>query len=69
MARRGTPTFRVLEGVLAALKSGRAVQLPPFTRTKRISTEAQKMELPAVSTPDLVDVSNPGKGIDKQAKN
>jgi predicted dehydrogenase len=65
----GYADVRVLEGVLAALKSGGAVQLPPFTRTKRISTEAQKMELSAVSTPDLVDVSNPGKGIDKQAKN
>ena len=32
---------RVLEGVLAALKSGGAVQLPPFTRPKRISTKAQ----------------------------
>ena len=65
----GYADVRVLEGVLAALKSGGAVQLPPFTRTKRISTKAQKMELPAVSTPNLVDVSNPGKGINKQAKN
>ena len=65
----GYADVRVLEGVLAALKSGGAVQLPPFARTKRINTQEQKMELPAVSTPDLVDVSNPGKGVDKQAKN
>ena len=65
----GYADVRVLEGVLAALESGLAVQLPPFARTKRISTEAQKIELPAVSTPDLVGVSNPAKGIDKQAKN
>jgi predicted dehydrogenase len=65
----GYADVRVLEGVLAALKSGGGVQLPPFTRTKRISTKAQKMELSAVSTPNLVDVSNPGKGINKQAKN
>lgn len=65
----GYADVRVLEGILEALKSGGAVQLPPFTRTKRIDTKAQKMELPALSTPDLVDVSNPGKGIDKQAKN
>jgi hypothetical protein len=58
-----------LEGVLGALKSGGSVKLPPFTRTKRINTEAQKMELRAVSTPDLVDASNPAKGVEKQAKN
>ena len=65
----GYADVRVLEGILRALQSGGAVQLSPFTRTKRISTQVQKMELPAISTPNLVDVSNPGKGIDKQAKN
>jgi hypothetical protein len=55
--------------VLGALKSGGSVKLPPFTRTKRINTEAQKMELRAVSTPDLVDASNPAKGVEKRAKN
>ena len=65
----GFADVRVLEGMLEALKSGGAVQLPPFTRSKRINTEAQKMELPAVSTPDLVDASNPGKGVEKLPKN
>ena len=65
----GFADVRVLEGVLAALKSGGSVQLPPFSRTKRIDTQAQKMELRAVSTPDLVNASNPGKGIDKLPKN
>ena len=61
--------MRVLEGILAALKSGGPVPLPPFTRTRRIDTQAQKMELRAVSTPDLVNTSNPAKGVEKQAKN
>jgi predicted dehydrogenase len=65
----GFADVRVLEGVLEALKSGSAVRLPPFTRTKRIDTIAQKMELRAVPTPDLVDASNPGKGVEKLAKN
>ena len=65
----GFADVRVLEGVLEALKTGQSVTLKPFTRTKRIDTEAQKMELGAVSTPDLVDASNPGKGVDKQPKN
>ena len=65
----GYADVRVLEGILEALKSGEAVQLPPFTRTKRIDTEAQKMELRAVSSPDPVDVSNPAKGVEKMAKN
>lgn len=65
----GFADVRVLEGVLEALKSGKAVQLKPFTRTRRIDTKAQKIELGAISTPDLVDASNPGKGVDKQPKN
>ena len=65
----GFADVRVLEGVLEALKTGKSVTLAPFTRNKRIDTEAQKMTLRAVSTPDLVDASNPGKGVDKQPKN
>jgi predicted dehydrogenase len=65
----GFADVRVLEGVLEALKSGGPVQLPPFTRSKRIDTEAQKIELRAVSTPDLVHASNPGKGVEKLPKN
>ena len=65
----GFADVRVLEGVLEALKSGGSVQLEPFTRTKRIDTDAQKVDLRAASTPDLVNASNPGKGVDKQPKN
>jgi hypothetical protein len=43
--------------------------LSPFTRTKRIDIEEQLIELKAVSTPELVNASNPGKGVDKQPKN
>ena len=65
----GFADVRVLEGILEALKTGKSVTLKPLTRTKRIDTKAQKMELSAVSTPDLVDASNPGKGVEKQPKN
>ncbi|MGI4827064.1 MAG: Gfo/Idh/MocA family protein [Janthinobacterium lividum] len=65
----GFADIRVLDGVLEALKSGKSVTLPALTRTKRIDTKAQKMELGAVSTPDLVDASNPAKGVEKQPKN
>ncbi len=65
----GFADVRVLEGILEALKTGKSVTLPPFTRSKRIDTESQKVELRAASTPDLVNASNPGKGVDKQPKN
>ncbi len=65
----GFADVRVLEGVLEALRTGSSVKLPRFTRTKRIDTTAQKETLGAVSTPDLVDAKNPGKGVEKQPKN
>ena len=65
----GFADVRVLEGILEALEAGKSVPLKPFTRTKRISTSAQKMTLGAASTPDLVDASNPGRGVEKQPKN
>ena len=65
----GFADVRVLEGILKAIETGQSVVLEPFARTKRIDTEMQKMMLRAVSTPDLVDASNPGKGVDKQPKN
>lgn len=65
----GFADVRVLEGVIQALKTGGSVKLEQFTRTKRIDTEAQKVELRAASTPELVNASNPGKGVDKQPKN
>jgi len=65
----GFADVRVLEGILTALDTGKSVKLPPFTRSKRINIEDQRMELKAVSTPELVNASNPGKGVDKQPKN
>ena len=65
----GMADMRVLVGILEALKTGGPVKLPPFTRTKRIVTEAQKQTLGAVSTPDLVNTKNPSKGVEKQPKN
>ena len=65
----GYADVRVLEGILEALKTGKSITLKPFTRSRRINTEIQKMMLGAVSTPDLVNASNPGKGVDKKPKN
>ena len=65
----GFADIRVLEGVLKALETGGSVKLEPFTRAKRIDTEAQKITLGAVSTPELVDAKNPGKDVEKQPKN
>ena len=65
----GMADLRVLEGILQALKSGGSVKLPTFSRTKRIDTKAQEQTLGAVSTPDLVNTSNPAKDKDKQPKN
>lgn len=65
----GFADVRVLEGIQQALDSGKPVTLLPFTRTKRIDTTKQLVELGAVSSPDLVNASNPGKGVDKQPKN
>lgn len=65
----GFADVRVLEGILEALNTGKSVSLPPFSRPKRINTATQKIELPAVKTPQLVNASNPGKGTEKQPKN
>jgi hypothetical protein len=59
----------VLEGIIAALASGAAVTLPPFERSRRIDTERQKVTVRAVSTPELVDAANPGRGAEKKPKN
>jgi predicted dehydrogenase len=65
----GYADVRVLEGILKALETGQSVTLEPFTKSRQIDTEAQKMTLAAISTPELVNASNPGKGVDKQLKN
>jgi len=65
----GYADVRVLEGIVEALKTGGPVKLEPFERTRRIDTEAQRETLRAVKSPDLVNASNPGAGIDKVPKN
>jgi len=64
----GYADVRVLEGIIRALHSGRSETLAPFTRSKRIDT-AQVETLPAQKTPELVNISNPSKNMDKAPKN
>ena len=68
-AEEGLADVRVLEGILEALTSGRSVDLPPFTRTRRIDTKAQKVELRAVKTPELVNAASPAAGVKPPGKN
>ncbi len=65
----GYADVRVLEGILRALKSGKAETLEPFTRTKRTDASRQEERLSAQKSPELVNTSNPGKGKDKVPKN
>ncbi len=65
----GFADVRVLEGIMAALESGKSVALAPFARSRRIDTERQKATLQAVSTPELVHAGNPGRGAEKKPKN
>lgn len=65
----GFADVRVLEGILAALESGKSRELAPFKRSRRIDTERQKASLRAVSTPELVHASNPGRDADKKPRN
>src|ERR1700761_1105880 len=65
----GFADVRVLEGIQNALQTGSSVKLDPFTRSRRIDTERQKMTLGAVSTPELVHAGNPGRGAEKKPKN
>jgi predicted dehydrogenase len=68
-AEEGFADVRVLEGILQALKSGVSVKLPPFTRRRRIDPDSQAETLRAKSPPDLVNASNPARGVDKASKN
>lgn len=65
----GYADVRVIEGILAALRSGKPQVLEPFTRSKRIDAAAQKETLGAKAAPALVNTSNPGKGKEKVPKN
>lgn len=73
-AEEGLADVRVLEAIEQALATGQSVSLrpaliPPFQRSRRIDTKRQQMKLRAVSTPELVHASNPGKGTDRLPKN
>ncbi|WP_144114247.1 Gfo/Idh/MocA family protein [Paraburkholderia sp. BCC1886] len=68
-AEEGYADVRVLEGIAQALKSGGPVTLEPFVRSKRIDTKNQIETLRAVKSPELVNASNPGEGVDKVPKN
>jgi predicted dehydrogenase len=65
----GLADVRVLEGIMAALESGRSVKLAPFERARRIDTKRQEVTLRAVSTPELVHAGNPARGAEKKPKN
>ena len=65
----GYADVRVLEGILAALRTGQPQKLEPFTRTRRIDVEAQRETLAAQKSPELVNTSNPGKGKEKIPQN
>jgi predicted dehydrogenase len=65
----GFADVRVLEGILKAAKTGQAVDLKPFTRTRRIDIKAQLETLNAVSTPELVNAKNPARDVEKKPKN
>lgn len=65
----GFADVRVLEGIVRALESGQRQVLEPFTRTRRIDTEAQEQTLSAQKSPELVNTSNPAKGKEKVPKN
>ena len=68
-AEEGFADVRVLEGILEALETGRSVDLAPFERRKRIDPTAQNRTLAAQKSKELVNVSNPGQGIEKLPKN
>jgi predicted dehydrogenase len=65
----GLADVRVLEGIMAALESGRSVKLAPFERSRRIDTKRQEITLRVVSTPELVHAGNPARGAEKKPKN
>ena len=64
----GYADMRVIEGIVAALRSGKPQTLEPFARSKRIDA-AQGETLAAKPAPALVNTSNPGKGKEKVPKN
>ena len=44
---------------MKAMETKSRVELPPFTRTRRIDTESQRQTLSAVSAPEPVKAKSP----------
>ncbi|MFD1952052.1 Gfo/Idh/MocA family protein [Sphingomonas arantia] len=63
-AEEGIADLRVVEGIVEALKTGQRVELPPFTRARRIDPDAQVQTLSAIKKPETVHASNPARGKD-----
>lgn len=57
-AEEGLADLRVIEGVLEALKTGKAVTLPAFHRSRRISPD-QEQTLSPIKVPELVNAASP----------
>lgn len=57
----GLADVRVMEGVLEAMRTGASVELPPFTRSKRIDPERQRRTLSPVKPPKKVNAQSPSK--------
>ena len=57
----GLADLRVVDGIREALRTGGAVDLPPFARTRRIDPDAQEQRLGGVSAPEPVNASSPAK--------
>jgi hypothetical protein len=60
-AEEGLADSRVLEGILAAVKSHGPVTLPPFTRTKRIDPDRQLQELRPRKPDELIHAASPSR--------
>lgn len=58
-AEEGLADLRVIDGVLAALASGRAQPLEPFERTRRIDPETQVRKLSPKKPPEPVHAKSP----------
>ncbi len=58
-AEEGLSDLRVIEGIVMAMKTGGRVELPPFTRTRRIDPESQRQTLSAVTPPEQVKAKSP----------
>jgi hypothetical protein len=56
--QEGLADIRVVEGIYKAVKSGRAIKLPPFDKRRRPSLR-QQIRKQAHGKPDTVDVAPP----------